>query len=138
MTDTPARQPQQCDHERVCEDMISYLQGALPKRKYATMKCKDVMQDFKCPHDTRATRTRPHIPAPGLRKDCVCFTCENYGLADDCDPDCPTLKQHQAAKAAREQVLEELLTIPIDDCDVGGACALIQKILSLRAQQEQP
>jgi hypothetical protein len=74
-----------------------------------------------CPHEGGGInsgikayiRSAPYDPdalkAEGSRKECVCFTCPDYGLADDCDPKCPTLKQHQAIAAkAREEVLDEL------------------------------
>jgi len=51
--------------EKVCEDLISYLKCVLPSTKAPVMKCRDCMQNFECPHDTRS---RPHTSTPEMCK----------------------------------------------------------------------
>jgi hypothetical protein len=102
------KQPEQsghCDHECVC-GQFRYLPEI--QRDKDNLSCNI----FGCKHDTRLKNS--HIQSQEIRKDCVCFTCENYGLADDCDPNCPTLKQHLAiARAAtlaeNERIIEDIL-----------------------------
>jgi len=91
-----------CDHECVCEDLILYIRSILPEDKCAFMACKDVIRDFKCPHDTRrhpnSTMTLPIQ---------TCNICEIAGVCDDefgADnyPPCVHRAVIEAARKARE------------------------------------
>jgi len=96
-----------CDHECVCEDLILYIRSILPEDKCAFMACKDVIRDFKCPHDTRhhpnSTMTLPIQ---------TCNICEIAGVCDDefgADnyPPCVYRAATEAARKASEDVLKE-------------------------------
>ena len=72
----------------------------------------------RCQYDTR---TRPHTQTP--RPPCEeCHYQERIDAAE------------RKAQAATLALIEELLKMEVTDCDVGGSCCLIQKLLSIRQQ----
>jgi hypothetical protein len=84
-------------------------------------------------------RARPHTPAPKpkcddcrFRKDCSLLyfpPCEQMARQDE-------NHYREASRTATLATLDELMTT-VSDCDVGGNCAILKKIGSLRASGEQ-
>ena len=129
----PARQPQQCEHECVCEDYHIVMDEEDPKH------CNIA----KCVHDTRPHTSPPTLESIGYDKHSASYI---RGYKD-------------GAKAAREQVLDEAIAplrelkgymkawkrcnLDLDDIEKGENIVLdmyipfLEKaIKSLRAQQQ--